>query len=374
MILQRLSLVNFKNIREAELSFCAKLNCLVGDNGTGKTNLVDAVYYLSLCKSAFNLTDGQSVNHDADFFVLEGRYTVGGSREEVVCGFKKSGGKVLKRNGKEYAKLSEHIGLLPVVLVSPSDTALIHESGEDRRRFLDTLLSQLDREYLHQLIRYNRVLAERNKFLKAPYTLDSAGLLDVFDAQLADAGTRIHARRRELIEQIAPHVEHFYRALSDDREQVGIAYRSELNEVPFSELLLSCRDRDRVMQHTTAGIHRDDLRLTIGGWPLRKYGSQGQQKSFLVALKLAQFEVIAAHCRYKPILLLDDIFDKLDMARVERLIRLVSDDRFGQIFITDSNKVRLDSILEGLEPEYRLFAVAGGKVSASTEKSKQALE
>ncbi len=363
MILQRLSLLHFKNIRQAELVFCEKLNCLVGDNGTGKTNLIDAVHYLSLCKSAFHLTDGQSVNHDADFFVLEGHYTVGGSREEITCGFKKGGGKALKRNGKEYEKLSEHIGLLPVVLVSPADTSLIHESGEDRRRFLDTLLSQLDREYLHQLIRYNRVLAERNKLLKTPSLSGFEEVLTVFDSQLADAGARIHARRRDLIDQIAPIVADFYAVLADDREEVRIEYRSELNELAFSELLEKSRERDRIMQHTTVGIHRDDLRMTIGGWPLRKYGSQGQQKSFLVALKLAQFEAIAAHCRYKPILLLDDIFDKLDMQRVERLIRLVSDERFGQIFITDSNKVRLDTILRDLEPEFRLFTVDNGTIA-----------
>lgn len=362
MILQRLSLVNFKNIREAELAFCGKLNCFVGDNGTGKTNLIDAVHYLSMCKSAFNLTDGQSVNHDADFFLLDGRYTVGEGREEITCGFKKGNGKVLKRNGKEYEKLSEHIGLLPVVLVSPSDTSLIHESGEDRRKFLNALLSQLDKEYLHQLIRYNRVLAERNKLLKQSYSGGFAEILEVLDMQLAETGTRIHAKRRELIETLSPVVEKYYAVLSDDREQVSVSYKSELNETPFDELLKAAYERDRILQHTTVGIHRDDIRMKIGGYPLRKYGSQGQQKSFLVTLKLAQFEVIADHCQYKPILLLDDIFDKLDMERVERLIRLVSDDRFGQIFITDSNKVRLDGILESLEPDFRLFTVAGGVI------------
>ena len=362
MILQRLSLVNFKNIREAELVFCGKLNCLVGDNGTGKTNLIDAVHYLSMCKSAFNLTDGQSVNHDADFFMLDGRYTVGENREEITCGFKKGGGKVLKRNGKEYEKLSEHIGLLPVVLVSPSDTSLIHESGEDRRKFLNTLLSQLDKGYLQALIKYNRILAERNKLLKNAFGGNSGEFLEVLDMQLIDAGNRIHAKRRELIEQLTPVVAKYYAVLSDDREQVEISYKSELNNTPFEELLKNAAEKDRIMQHTTVGIHRDDIRMRIGGYPLRKYGSQGQQKSFLVALKLAQFEVIEQHCNYKPILLLDDIFDKLDMDRVERLIRLVSDERFGQIFITDSNKVRLDGILESLDQDFRLFTVIEGEI------------
>lgn len=362
MILQQLALVNFKNIREAELAFCTKLNCFVGDNGAGKTNLVDAVHYLSMCKSAFNLTDGQSVRHDADFFVLEGRYTVGGSREEIACAFKKGGGKVLKRNGKEYERLSEHIGLLPVVLVSPTDTALIHESGEERRRFLDTLLSQLDREYLHTLIRYNRILAERNKLLKQPSGNAFGEVLEVIDRQLVEAGNRIHAKRKTLIEALAPRVESGYAALSGDRGRVEIAYRSELNDTPFDELLRSAAERDRVMQHTTVGIHRDDIRMKIDGHPLRKYGSQGEQKSFLVALKLAQFEIIERHCGYKPILLLDDVFDKLDPERVGQLIRRVSDDRFGQIFVTDSNKVRLESVLTGLESEFRLFTVTDGTI------------
>ena len=368
MNLRRLSLVNFKNIRETELEFCAKLNCLVGDNGTGKTNLIDAVHYLSMCKSAFNLTDGQSVCHDADFFLLDGRYTVGENREEITCGFKKGGAKVLKRNGKEYEKLSEHIGLLPVVLVSPSDTSLIHESGEDRRKFLNALLSQLDKTYLLNLIRYNRLLAERNKLLKQPYSGNFTEILEVLDMRLADTGTRIHDRRRELVETLAPVVGKYYAVLSGDREQVDISYKSELNETPLEELLRAACEKDRLLQHTTVGPHRDDIRMKIGGWPLRKYGSQGQQKSFLVALKLAQFEVIESHCGCKPILLLDDIFDKLDMERVERLIRLVSDERFGQIFITDSNKVRLDGILESLAQDFRLFTVTDGIIRPDTDR------
>lgn len=366
MYLQRLSLINFKNIREAEPEFCRKVNCFVGDNGTGKTNLIDAIHYLSMCKSAFNVTDGQSINHDADFFMLDGQYLIEETRREnISCGFKRGNGKVLKRNGKEYDKLSEHIGLLPVVLVSPSDTSLIHESGEDRRKYINALLSQLDKEYLQNLIRYNHILAERNRLLKQAFSANFTEILDVLDMQLIEYGERIFRRRQELTEQLSPIVERYYSILSDEKESVEISYKSDLKNDSFQELLKASFEKDRILQHTTTGIHRDDIRMRISGYPLRKFGSQGQQKSFLVALKLAQFEIITAHCHYKPILLLDDIFDKLDLQRVERLIRLVSDERFGQIFITDSNKVRLDLILEGIEQDYRLFTVSQGEIQTT---------
>lgn len=366
MYLQKLSLVNFKNITEAELGFCRKLNCFVGDNGAGKTNVIDAIYYLSMCKSAFNLTDGQSIRHGGDFFVLEGQYTIGEDRREsIYCGFKRGNGKILKRNSKEYEKLSEHIGLLPVVLVSPSDTTLINESGEDRRRYLNSLLSQLNREYLNTLIKYNHILAERNKLLKQPDSSGFSDIMEVLDMQLVDLGNKIYNRRKELIADLTPIVEQYYAALSNERETIGLSYKSDLNDSPFEDLLKASYERDRIMQHTTVGIHRDDIQMRISEHALRKFGSQGQQKSFLVALKLAQFEIINSRCGYKPILLLDDIFDKLDMQRVERLIRLVSDERFGQIFITDSNKVRLDLILEGIEQDYKLYTVTDGVISES---------
>ncbi|MDR2936425.1 MAG: DNA replication and repair protein RecF, partial [Rikenellaceae bacterium] len=280
MFLKSLSLINFKNIAQADLAFSGKLNCFVGDNGAGKTNVLDAIHFLSMCKSAFNQTDGQSVNHGADFFVVEGQYVLDGDRRDAVaCSFKKGNGKVFKRNGKEYEKLSEHIGLLPVVLVSPSDTLLIHESGEERRRFLNTLLSQVDREYLGALIRYNRLLAERNKLLKNPGGQRFSGLLEVLDLQLVPAGEAVHARRRAVVDELRPAVERYYAVLSDDRERVEISYKSEISDTPLADLLLRNTERDRVMQHTTGGVHRDDIRFSIGGHPLRKFGYQGQQKS-----------------------------------------------------------------------------------------------
>ena len=365
MYLNRLSLINFKNIEEAQLELSPRINCFVGDNGTGKTNLLDAVYFLSMCKSAFNLTDGQCTRHSSDAFTLNGTYrTPGGRNESIVCACKRGYPKKLCRNAKEYEKLSDHIGLIPVVLVSPSDTVLINESGEERRRYLNSFISQFDREYLATLVKYNQVLGERNKLLKQQQTGGFDDILAVFDMQLSALGTVIHRKRTALVEELAPVAARYYEILSNDRERVELSYRSELNEAPLEELLRQAAQKDRINQFTSTGIHRDDLRMTIGGYPLRKYGSQGQQKSFLVALKLAQYDILAARHEHRPILLLDDIFDKLDMQRVRQLISLVSDSRFGQIFITDCNKVRLESVLESNAQGYTLFTVQEGRVAA----------
>lgn len=363
MYLRKISLLNFKNIGREELVFCPGINCLVGDNGAGKTNVVDAVYYLSMCKSSLQMTDSQSIRHGADFFLCEGHYlTDGGRSETVVCTFSRKGGKVLKRNGKEYDRLSDHVGLIPAVIVSPADSALISDAADERRRYLNAFLSQLDRAYLHAVVRYNAVLAERNRLLKSS---PDETMLSIYDRQLVEHGNRIHARRRELTERLQPIVAEYYRILSSDREEVGLHYKSELNDRPFEEVLLAARQKDLVNEFTTAGIHRDDLLLRIGGYPLRKYGSQGQQKSFLVALKLAQYALVAQEKGEKPILLLDDLFDKLDAGRVEQLIRLVSDDAFGQIFITDCSPTRLRTILDRAGSEYTLFTVSDGAVAGA---------
>ena len=361
MYLEKISLLNFKNIAQEELSFCPGINCLVGDNGAGKTNVVDAVYYLSMCKSSLQMTDGQSIRHGADFFLVEGRYSSdAGRREQVVCSFSRKGGKVLKRNGKEYDRLADHVGLIPAVIVSPADSALISDAADERRRYLNAFISQLDRAYLTALMRYNAVLAERNRLLKMQ---PDETMLTIYDRQLVEHGNRIHARRREFATRLQPLVAEYYRRLSDDREQVELLYRSELNERPFEEVLRDARQKDLVNEFTTAGIHRDDLTLRIGGYPLRKYGSQGQQKSFLIALKLAQYAIVAAEKGERPILLLDDLFDKLDAGRVEQLIRLVADDAFGQIFITDCNPTRLRTILDRAGGSYTLFTVSNGTIT-----------
>lgn len=360
MRLKRLSLLNFKNLSQTDIALSEGINCFVGDNGAGKTNVLDAIYYLSMSKSAFTMTDGQSVRHGEEFFFTEGTYsTDGGGQEQVVCSFSRRTGKVLKRNGKEYDRVADHVGLFPVVIVSPRDTDLITDAAEERRRYLNGFISQLDRVYLNSIMRYNAVLTERNRFLKG--SSDEA-MLQIYDMQLAEHGTRVYEARQKMVERMQPMVAEYYRTLSDDREQVEIEYRSELQEMPMQDILLRARERDIVNQFTTAGVHRDDLVFRIGGYPLRKYGSQGQQKSFLIALKLAQYRLLAEATGEKPILLLDDLFDKLDMGRVEQLLTIVSHDDFGQICITDCNKVRLESILARAEKEYALFAVEGGDI------------
>ena len=358
MRLKKLLLINFKNITQADINLSDGINCFVGDNGAGKTNILDAIYYLAMSKSAFTMTDGQSVHHGEDFFVIEGSYLSDNNSVELVnCSFSHKGGKVLKSNGKEYDRLADHVGRFPVVIVSPQDSSLITDAAEERRRYLNGFISQIDRAYLHSMMRYNTILLERNRFLKS--SSDEA-MLQIYDMQLSEHGTRVHEMRKTIIERMQPLVAEYYRALSDDREQVDISYRSELSGTPLSDLLLQSRQRDIINQFTTVGIHRDDVVFRIGDYPLRKYGSQGQQKSFLIALKLAQYRLVAEATGEKPVLLLDDLFDKLDMGRVEKLLSLVSGDDFGQICITDCNKVRLENILERAGKEYSLFVVEGG--------------
>lgn len=358
MILKSLSIINFKNIANEQFDFSSGINCLVGDNGAGKTNILDTIHYLALAKSMHIISDQQCVRHNEDNFIIDGLFNRDDSRSErVVCSYTRRSGKCLKRNGKEYAKLSEHIGHFPIVVVSPADSALISDSAEERRRYLNRFISQLDREYLAALIRYNAALAERNKLLKIN---PSEEMLLIYDGMLSAAADTIYSHRRDIIEQLRPLIETYYNALSEQRESVGMEYRSELETASLAELLLASRRKDFINEYTTSGVHRDDMSLTINGYPLRKYGSQGQQKSFLIALKLAEYTILSRHAAERPILLLDDLFDKLDMGRVAQLLRVVSGEDFGQIFITDCNKHRLQRTLDEAAAEYQLFNIAEG--------------
>lgn len=360
MRLNRLSLLNFKNIAREEIVLGDGINCFVGDNGAGKTNIIDALYYLSMCKSSLQVADSLNIKHGEEYFMLDGTFlTDEGKSESVVCSFSRKSGKIFKRNAKEYERLADHVGLIPTVIVSPSDSTLISDSAEERRRYLNGFISQLNRGYLSSVMRYNAILAERNKFLKISIDED---MLLIYDKQLSEHAHTIHELRKSYIERLQPLVAHYYKFLSEDREQVDMSYRSELNDAAMEDILLRNRERDFVNQFTTQGVHRDDMVLKIGGYPLRKYGSQGQQKSFLIALKLAQYSLVAKECAEKPILLLDDLFDKLDAGRVTQLLKLVSSDDFGQILITDCNPTRLRNILDNAGVPYNLFTVEGGAV------------
>jgi DNA replication and repair protein RecF len=362
MRLEKLSLLNFKNITECELLPSAGINCIVGSNGAGKTNVVDAIHYLSMSKSSLPMTDGQSVSHGEQFFMLSGDYTTDGDMGlTVTCGFKRGAGKSLKFCGKEYERLADHIGVIPVVMVSPADGALVVEAAEERRRWLNAFISQLDHSYLDATMRYNRVLAERNTLLKQGEAI-MPELLDILDERLAELGEKVAATRREVLEKLAPITERLYSTISGEREWVQLGYRSELNESPMLDLLRATRHKDLVMGFTTSGVHRDDVVMKIGDHPLRKFGSQGQQKSFLLALKLAQYTILRERLGEKPILLLDDLFDKLDEERLSRLVTLTSSDDFGQVFITDCNRERIISVLRHSGLSFSLFGVEGGVV------------
>lgn len=370
MFLEKLNIIQFKNLESVALSFKNKINCFIGDNGAGKTNILDSIYYLSMCKSGFVSSDRQSVMHGKDFFVINGEYKVdNNSFENISCSFKTIGLKKIKRNDKEYQKLSEHIGLLPLVIISPSDSFIISESSEERRKYLNQLISQIDKRYLSSLVKYNQLLAQRNALLKSIRIHQQRDVLDIIDMQISEVGDDLFKKREEVLGSLAPIIEKYYSLLSGDKERVKIEYRSKLSESGMLELLQSTFEKDCANQYTTCGIHRDDIKMSIMDYPIRKYGSQGQQKSFIIALKLAQFDIITQHTNKKPILLLDDIFDKLDLGRVEELINIVYSKKFGQIFISDCNKLRLNSVLEKITDNYTIFSVKDSEVTICSERN-----
>lgn len=366
MYLQQLSFINFKNYAEAEISLAEGVNAFVGNNGAGKTNLLDAVHYLSLCKSYFNPIDTQQIKQGADFFMINGVFQKNGNKEVVACGVKRNQKKQFKRNKKDYQRLADHIGLLPLVMISPYDISIIIEGSEERRKFIDNVISQTDHNYLDELIAYNKVLINRNALLKqiADTGRYDPELLAVFDEQLIASGKRIFEKRRAFMEVFTGIFNQHYQFISEDAEQVELSYESQLLQDEFVNLLKKSIERDRALERTTTGIHKDDLQFNIHGMPMKKFGSQGQQKSFLIALKLAQYTFLTQKNGFKPLLLLDDIFDKLDDNRVTKLMQMVSNNDFGQVFITDTSLGRVQGIFEKINVEVKLFKVTEGNIDA----------
>jgi len=364
MHLQKLSLINFKNYSDATLTFSIGANAFVGNNGSGKTNLLDAIHYLSLCKSYFNPIDTQNIKHDEDFFVVQGSYNIDGNEIEVYCGLKRNQRKVFKWNNNEYARLADHIGLLPVVMISPIDSMLITEGSEERRRFIDSIISQYDKLYLDDLINYNKVVSQRNALLKqfaVTRSFDSSAL-EIWDTQLINLGVKIYEKRLDFIGRFNPIFQKHYHFISEGKEEVTVFYESHHHRANFSETLKAAIDRDRAAQFSTVGVHKDDLIFNIGNHPVKRFASQGQQKSFVLGLKLAQFDFIKEIKQMKPILLLDDVFDKLDDLRVKRLMELVSKENFGQIFITDTHPERVKHIFADIHVPVKIFEIANGAV------------
>jgi DNA replication and repair protein RecF len=359
MFLKKLSLFNYKNFSEANFDFDAKINCFVGKNGVGKTTILDAIYHLANGKSYFNPLAIQNIKHEEDFFVIDGSFEKGDRMEQIVSSFKKGQKKILKRNGKPYEKFSDHIGLIPLVIISPSDNDLIVEGSETRRRFIDNVISQLDATYLQQIIQYQKIVSQRNALLKyfaLNHTFD-LDTLSIYNEQLHELGGPIFEKRKEFIKNFVPIFDKYHRIISGKAEKVNIEYDSQLHENGTLELLNTNINKDRALQYTSVGVHKDDLLFMIDSYPIKKFGSQGQQKSFLIALKLAQFDILKKKSGEKPILLLDDIFDKLDETRVEKIVEMVNNDAFGQLFISDTHSERTENIVKTTHQSYKIFSL-----------------
>lgn len=369
MYIENLVLVNFKNYNHLEVNFSDKINCFTGRNGVGKTNILDAIYYLSFSKSFFSNIDSFNIKHGQSLFVIQGNYQINDKLEKIYCGYEAGKKKKIKRNTKDYSRIADHIGLIPLVMVSPSDIGLIIGGSEERRKFTDGIISQYNRNYLFDLQRYNKALLQRNYVLKdGKSNPDLNDMLDIFDMQLIECGTKIYAERKKFITELIPVFQRYFEHITHGSELVGLKYTSQLHECSIDDLLKKNRSRDINAHSTTGGIHKDDLELLLGDYLIRKLGSQGQQKSYLIALKLAQFEYIYKLCGFKPILLLDDVFDKLDSSRVEQIIKLVSQKNFGQIFITDTNNSRISHVLNKVNESYFHFEVDNAQLTRIYEE------
>lgn len=363
MILENISIINYKNIKGVNLDLSPKINCLIGHNGVGKTNFLDAIYYLSFCRSANNPIDSQIIMHDENFFMLEGNYrTEQGDIENIYCGMKRGTKKHFKRNKKEYKRLSQHIGLVPLIYVSPSDSSLIEGGSEERRRLMDVVISQYDHSYIELLSNYNKALQQRNALLKMEEEPDSS-LLDIWEQEMACNGELLFQKRLAFVDELVPVFQQIYQQISGQREIVSLRYISHCQRGPLLDVIQRDRFKDRAVGYSLHGVHRDDLEMLIGDFQMKREGSQGQNKTFVLALKLAQFDFLRrTSSTTTPLLLLDDIFDKLDAQRVESIVQLVSGDNFGQIFITDTNRDHLDKILSKSDGEYKIFTVEGGDI------------
>ena len=371
MILEKLTLLNYKNIAEATLELSPKMNCFIGRNGAGKTNVLDAVYYLSFCHSASNPVDSQVVRHGQEFLMLEGTYACdqrlsaadisGDQRLTISCGMKPGQKKHFKRDKKEYRRLSEHIGLIPIVMVSPDDTSLIGGGSEERRRLMDVVIAQINHTYMDALSRYNKALQQRNILLKQETEPDPE-IISIFEEQMAQAGEEVFRQRTLFAERLTPLFQQFYKRISGGHEQVSLNYVSHCQRGPLLEVIQRDRWKDRAIGYSLHGIHRDDIEIMLGERPMKREGSQGQQKTFVISLKLSQFELLKQATQTTPLLLLDDIFDKLDAQRVEQIVSLVSGDNFGQIFITDTNREHLDQILTVSSHDYNIYNVNDGEI------------
>ncbi|MCY1231561.1 DNA replication and repair protein RecF [compost metagenome] len=357
MYLKKISLFNYKNFSEANFEFDSKINCFVGKNGIGKTNVLDAIYHLSYGKSYFNPLAVQNIKHDEEFFVIDGEFEKDERNEQIVCSLKKGQKKILKRNGKQYEKFSDHIGFIPLVIISPADRDLIVEGSETRRKFIDSVISQLDATYLQQLIQYQKVIIQRNALLKyfALNHVFENTTLSIYNEQLHELGHSIFEKRKQFLEDFIPIFNKHHQAITGNAETVQLVYESQLHEKDLLALFEESLAKDRVLHYTTVGIHKDDLSFEIDHHPIKKFGSQGQQKSFLIALKLAQFEFVKKQSKQNPILLFDDIFDKLDETRVGKIIEMVNNDDFGQLFISDTHPERTETVIKSMHQSYKIF-------------------
>ncbi|WP_299226350.1 DNA replication/repair protein RecF [uncultured Psychroserpens sp.] len=357
MILKTLSLVNYKNFESQNFEFDNKINCFVGFNGVGKTNILDAIYHLSFGKSYFNPVATQNINHNADFFVVDGVFDKLERTEKIIVSLKRGQKKIIKRNGKAYDKFSDHIGFIPLVIISPADRDLIIEGSDTRRKFIDSVISQSNKAYLNNLINYNKVLAQRNALLKyfALNNTFNQQTLEVYDDQLHTYGLEIFKTRHEFLKVFIPIFKDRYEAISNNNENVNLSYKSDLYDTDLKTLLAQRVSKDKALQYTSVGIHKDDLSFEIETHPIKKFGSQGQQKSFLIALKLAQFDFVKQQSGVTPLLLLDDIFDKLDEQRVAQIISLVDNENFGQLFISDTHADRTENVIKQIHQSYKIF-------------------